>query len=221
VIEPNENASFVCKMEDVLDLYHEPYDPQRPVVCFDESNKDLHKHVRDPLPARPGAVARYDYTYERNGTRNLFMMSEPLTGWRHVDVTKRRRKQEFVEQMRSLVDEHYPDAVRIRVVLDNLSSHQRYAFYEFLPPAEANRLLSKLEFHFTPEHGSWLNMAEIEFSALTTECLDRRIPDAATLRAEVAAWERTRNDDNSDIDWQFTTDDARIKLRQLYPTNHD
>jgi hypothetical protein len=159
-------------MEDVLDLYHEPYDETRPVVCFDESNKELHKEVRDPLPARPGAVARYDYTYERNGTRNLFVVSEPLSGWRHVEVTERRRKQEFVAQMQSLVDDHYPDADCIRVVMDNLNTHQRYAFYEHLPPAEARRLLSKLEFHFTPEHGSWLNMAEIEFSALWTECLD-------------------------------------------------
>jgi len=208
-------------MEETLDLYHEPYDPRRPVICFDESNKELHKEVRDPLPARPGAVARYDYTYERNGTRNLFVMSEPLTGWRHVDITKRRRKQEFVQQMQSLVDDHYPDADCIRVVMDNLNTHQRYAFYEYLPPGEARRLLSKLEFHFTPPHGSWLNMAEIEFSALWTECLDRRIPDAATLRAEVAAWERTRNEDRTGINWQFTTDDARIKLRQLYPTNYD
>ena len=220
MIRPGENAAFVCRMEDVLDLYHDPYDPAHPVVCFDESNKALHKHVRDPLPAKPGAVARYDYTYERNGTRNLFMMSEPLVGWRHVEVTKRRRKQEFVQQMQTLADEHYPDAECIRVVLDNLDTHKAYAFYEFLPPKEARRLLGKLEFHFTPKHGSWLNMAEIEFSALTTECLDRRIPDAATLRAEVAAWERTRNEDNSAIDWQFTTEDARIKLRQLYPTNH-
>ena len=147
------------------------------------------------------------------------MVSEPLTGWRHIEVTERRRKQEFITQMQSLVDDHYPDADCIRVVMDNLNTHQRYAFYEYLPPEEARRLLSKLEFHFTPEHGSWLNMAEIEFSALWTECLDRRIPDAAPLRAEVAAWERTRDEDDSAIDWQFTTDDARIKLRQLYPTN--
>ena len=191
MIKPEHNAAFVQRMEDVLDLYHEPLNPARPVVCFDETNKTLHKHVRDPLPARPGAVARYDYTYERNGTRNLFMMSEPLTGWRHVEVTERRRKPEFVEQMRMLVDEHYPDAERIRVVLDNLSTHKTYAFYECLPPEEAHRLLGKLEFHFTPKHGSWLNMAEIELSALSTGCLDRRIRDAATLRAEVAAWERT------------------------------
>jgi hypothetical protein len=221
VINPDNTAAFVCRMEDVLDLYHEPYDPARPVVCFDETNKALHKHVRDPLPARPGAVARYDYTYERNGTRNLFMMSEPLAGWRSVTVTERRRQQEFAHQMQTLVDEHYPDADCIRVVLDNLSSHKAYALYKTFPPREANRLLSKLEFHFTPEHGSWLNMAEIELSALATECLNRRLPDAASLRAEVAAWERSRNEDGSDINWQFTTDDARIKLRQLYPTNQD
>ena len=135
MITPENSAAFVCKMEDVLDLYHEPYDETRPVVCFDESNKELHEEVRDPLPARPGAVARYDYTYERNGTRNLFVLSEPLIGWRHVEVTKRRRKQEFVAQMQSLVDDHYPDADCIRVVMDNLNTHQRYAFYEYLPPA--------------------------------------------------------------------------------------
>jgi len=216
-----KQCCFCLPDEEVLDLYHEPYDSRRPVVCFDESNKELHKDVHDPLPARPGAVARYDNTYERNGTLNLLVTSEPLTGWRHVEVTKRRRKQDFVQQMQSLVDHHYPDAGCIRVVMDNLNTHQRYAFYEPPPPEEARRLLNKLEFHFTPEHGSWLNMAEIEFCALWTECLDRRIPDAATLHAEVAAWERTRNEDDSMTDWHFTTDDARIKLRQLYPTNHD
>lgn len=206
-------------MEDVLALYHEPYDKDRPVVCFDETNKQLLTHVRDPLPVSPRAVARTDYTYRRAGTCNIFVISEPLVGWRHVDVTKKRTKVEFVEQMRQLVDEHYPDADRIRVVLDNFSTHTEYAFYEFLPPNEARRLLEKLEFHFTPPHGSWLNMAEIELSALASQCLDRRIPDAATLRSEVAAWEQSRNEANSFIDWQFTTDDARIKLRRLYPVS--
>ncbi len=208
-------------MEDVLALYHEPYDPTRPVVCFDETNKELHTHVRDPLPVTPGAVARTDYTYRRAGTRNLFLVSEPLLGWRHVDVTEKRTKKEFVEQMRQLVDEHYPDAARIRVVLDNFSTHAEYAFYEFLPPAQARRLLEKLEFHFTPPHGSWLNMAEIELRALGTQCLNRRIPDAATLRSEVAAWEQQRNKVPSAIEWQFTTADARTKLRTLYPVSND
>jgi hypothetical protein len=208
-------------MEDVLALYHEPYDETRPVVCFDETNKQLLTHVRDPLPAKPGAVARTDHTYRRGGTHNLLMITEPLIGWRHVEVTKNRTKVEFVEQMRQLVDVHYPDADRIRVVLDNFSTHTEYALYEFLPPKEARRLLEKLEFHFTPPHGSWLNMAEIELSALASQCLDRRIPDAATLRSEVAAWEQSRNEAESSIDWQFTTDDARIKLRRLYPVSID
>jgi hypothetical protein len=208
-------------MEDVLDLYHEAYDEKRPAVYFDESNKELHEEVRDPLPRRPGAVARYDYTYERNGTYNLFVMSEPPIGWRRVEVTERRRKHGFIAQIQSFIDNNYSYANYIRVVMGNLNTHQRYAFYEHLPPAETRRLFSKLEFHSTPEHGSWLNMAKIEFSVLWGECLDRRIPNAATPRAEVAASERPRNKDESEIDWQFTTDDARIKLRQLYPANHD
>ncbi len=221
MIPPGQNAKFVCRMEDILALYHEPYDEDQPVVCFDETNKQLLTHVRDPLPAKPGAVARTDYTYRRGGTHNLFVISEPLVGWRHIDVTKKRAKVEFVEQMRQLADVHYPDADRIRVVLDNFSTHTEYAFYEFLPPKEARRLLAKLGFHFTPPHGSWLNMAEIELSALVSQCLARRIPDAATLRAEVAAWERSRNEADSSTDWQFTTDDARIKLRRLYPVSSD
>lgn len=205
-------------MEDVLELYHEPYDPRYPIVCFDESSKQLIKETRQPLPAQPGQVRRYDYEYERNGTRNLFMFSEPLTGWRHVKVTQRRTKHDWAHCMQQLVDEFYPEAERIRVVLDNLNTHTPAALYETFEAAEARRLLRKLEFHYTPKHGSWLNMAEIEFSVLTRQCLDRRIPDADTLHQEIAAWEASRNANASTVNWQFTTDDARIKLAQLYPS---
>ena len=205
-------------MEDVLTLYLEPHDEDRPVICFDESSKALRKHVRDPLPATPGAVAREDHHYQRNGKQMLHITTEPLTGWRHIEISPRRRKREFVERMQELVDDHYPDARCIRVVLDNLNTHNPAAFYEFLPPQQAREYLDRLEFHFTPKHGSWLNMAEIEVSALKTQCLNRRISDAATLRTEVAAWEADRNEAGSTIKWQFTTDDARTKLHQLYPT---
>lgn len=205
-------------MEDILALYHEPYNPECPLVCFDEALKQLVQELRQPLPAQPGQPARYDYTYQRNGTRNLFVFSEPLRGWRHVKVTRRRTKEDFAYCMRYLVDEVYPDAKCIRVVLDNLNTHNPAALYETFEPAEAKRILDKLEFHYTPKHGSWLNMAEIEFSVLTRQCLDRRIPDAETLRQEIAAWEAERNAQATMINWQFTTEDARIKLAQLYPS---
>ena len=208
-------------MERVLDLYHEPYDPDRPIVCFDESHKLLRDHELDPLPDRPGAVERVDHHYDRNGRRELFMIAEPLAGWRHVEVTDQRKTEDWIKCMQQIADEHYPDADCIRVVLDNLSTHKPKAFYEFLPPNEAREYLSRFEFYFTPVHGSWLNMAEIEFSSLGTECLDRRIPDATTLREEVAAWERERNDRDLSVDWQFTATDARIKLKQLYPASND
>jgi hypothetical protein len=218
VIPPPENADFVCHMEDVLALYHEPYKSDCPVVCFDESSKQLIQETRCPLPQQPGQPRRYDYEYQRNGTRNLFMFSEPLTGWRHVKVTERRTKQDWAHCMKQLVDEYYPDAECIRVVQDNLNTHTPAALYETFEASEARRLLDKLEFHYTPKHGSWLNMAEIEFSVLTRQCLDRRIPDEETLCREIAAWESTRNAQASQINWQFTTDDARIKLAQLYPS---
>lgn len=205
-------------MEDVLVLYHEPYDSRYPSVCFDESNKQLIKETRVPISAEPGQVARYDYEYERNGTRNLFLFFEPLTGWRHIKVTKRRTKHDWAVCMKQLVDDFYPDAVRIRVVLDNLNTHTPAALYETFEPAEARRILDKLEFHYTPKHGSWLNMAEIEFSVLTRQCLDRRIPDAETLCREIAAWETTRNSNATTVNWRFTTADARIKLERLYPS---
>lgn len=221
MIPPDENAEFVYRMEDVLALYHEPYDPRFPMICFDESNKQLIKETRRPLPAKPGQLRRCDYEYERNGTRNLFLFFEPLTGWRHVKVTQRRTKRDWAHCMKQLVDEFYPEAKRIRVVLDNLNTHMPAALYETFEAAEARRLVEKIEFHYTPKHGSWLNMAEIEFSVLTRQCLDRRIPDAEPLRQEIAAWERARNTCGASTKWQFTTDDARTKLAQLYPLIHD
>jgi len=205
-------------MEDVLELYHEPYDPLYPMVCFDETSKQLIKETRVPLPAKPGQGQRYDYEYERNGVRNLFLLFEPLAGWRHVKVTQRRTKKDWAKCMRQLVDEFYPDAIRIRVVLGNLNTHNPAALYEVFEPAEARRLLDKLEFHYTPKHGSWLDMAEIEFSVLIRQCLDRRIPDAESLCREVAAWQIDRNANATKVNWRFTTEDARIKLERLYPS---
>jgi transposase len=205
-------------MEDILDLYEIPYDPERPVVCFDESSKQLIMEKRLPLPAAPGQVARYDYEYKRNGTRNLFMFFEPLTGYRHIEVTERRTMQDFAHCMKWLVDEAYPDTMCIRLVVDNLNTHRPAALYETFPPAEANRILKRLEWHYTPKHGSWLNMAEIEFSVLKRQCLDRRIPDADTLTREIKAHEEKRNHSHSTVNWQFTSEDARIKLHRLYPT---
>jgi hypothetical protein len=212
------SAEFVAAMEDVLDLYIEPYDPKRPKVNFDETSKQLIRETREPLPAAPGRAARYDYEYERNGTRNLFMCVEPQAGWRHITVTERRTMQDFAHQMQWLVDEEYPEASVIRVVLDNLNTHKPASLYETFAPAEARRLLKKLEFHYTPKHGSWLNMAEIELSILSRQCLDRRIPDDATLRREITAYEDTRNAANATITWRFTTMDAREKLHRLYPS---
>ena len=205
-------------MEDVLDLYEEAYDPARPKVCFDETNKQLIEEKRLPLPAKPGQPACYDYEYKRNGVRNLFMFCEPQRGWRHIDVTKQRTMQDFARQMQWLVDVTYPDAEVVRVVLDNLNTHKPASLYETFPPAEARRILKKLEFHYTPKHASWLNMAEIEFSVLSRQCLDRRIEDERTLTQELAAYERRRNDARATIDWRFTSQDARVKLQRLYPS---
>ena len=205
-------------MEDVLDLYTEPYDPKRPKVNFDETSKQLIRETREPLPAAPGRPARYDYEYERNGTRNLFMLVEPQVGWRHITATERRTMQDFAHQMQWLVDEGYPDATVIRVVMDNLNTHKPASLYETFAPAEARRLLKKLEFHHTPKHGSWLNMAEIELSILSRQCLDRRIPDDAMLRREITAYEDARNAAKATITWRFTTTDAREKLQGLYPS---
>ena len=208
-------------MEDVLEVYQRPYDEQRPVVCLDEQSKQLIKETRKPIPSQPGQPAKEDYEYERNGTANLFMIFEPLVGWRHVKVTERRTKVDFAEVIKELVDEHYPYADKIVLVMDNLNTHKVASLYEAFPPAEARRLIDKLEIHYTPKHGSWLDMAETELSTLTRQCLDRRIPDRQSLIHEVAAWEASRNDAEATVDWQFTTKDARIKLKRLYPSIQD
>lgn len=218
MIPPEKNAEFVAAMEDVLDVYERPYDPARPVVCLDEQSKQLIKETRTPIPAAPGRPARTDYEYERNGTANLFMLFEPLGGWRHVKVTERRTRTDFAELIRELVDVHYPKAEKIVLVMDNLNTHKAASLYEAFPPAEARRLVEKLEIHYTPKHGSWLDMAETELSILTKQCLDRRIPDMPTLIREVAAWEEQRNSAEATIEWQFTTDQARTKLKRLYPS---
>lgn len=204
-------------MEDVLNVYARPYDERRPVVCLDEKSKELHGEVREPLPVAPGKPAKQDSEYKRNGVANLFMQVEPLTGKRRVRVTERRTAVDCAEQLRLLVDEDYPEAERIVLVTDNLNTHHIGCLYEAFEPEVAERIAAKLEWHFTPEHGSWLNMAEIELSALGRQCLNRRIENQETLIREVAAWQESRNAEQVTINWQFTTKDARIKLRQLYP----
>ena len=205
-------------MEDVLDVYAEPYDPTRPKVNFDETTKQLIQETRQPLPAQPGRPQRYDYEYARNGTRNLFLFVEPQAGRLHVWVTEQRTKLDFAQAMQWLVDEGYPEATVIRVVLDNLNTHKLASLYEAFEPAEARRIARKLELHYTPKHGSWLNMAEIELSVLQQQCLDRRIPDDATLGREIAAWEHQRNTEQATIDLRFSVSDARKKLERLYPS---
>lgn len=214
---PTADVEFVALMEIILDLYERAYDPKHPVVCFDETSKQLIEETRLPLPMKPGQVQRYDYEYQRNGTRNLFLFFEPLAGWRHIDVTEHRAKLDFAHQMRWLVDVAYPDVDGIDVVLDNLNTHTYGALYEAFEPAEARRIARKLNFHYTPRHASWLNMAEIEFSVIARK-LGPRVPNAAALNQKVAAIERSRNEAQSTVDWQFTSDDARIKLKRLYPS---
>jgi len=218
VIPPRASAAFVAPMEDVLDTYEKPYDSSRPVVCVDEGGKQLIGEVRQPLPVRPGSVAKQDSEYQRNGMANLFMAFEPLAGRRHVEVTERKTSVDFARFLKQLGDDHYPDAERIVLVCDNLSTHGPAAFYEAFEPAEARRLAQRFEWHYTPKHGSWLNVAEMELSVLARQCLDRRIPDRDALGREVAAWERDRNRAVVKVNWQFTTEDARLKLRKLYPT---
>lgn len=205
-------------MEDVLDLYAAPYDPERPQVCFDERPYQLISETRAPLPARPGQPERYDYEYRREGTCNLFVVFQPLVGWRQVKVTERRTKQDFASCMKELVDVHFSEAQVVRVVLDNLNTHTPAALYEAFEPAEARRIARRLEFHYTPKHGSWLNMVEIEISVLSDQCLDRRIPDIHTLRREASAWQTARNERHVTVHWTFTTEDARAKLERLYPS---
>ncbi len=204
-------------MEEVLDVYMLPEDPAYPLVCMDEASKQLVGETRLPLPAQPGDVAHYDYEYVRNGVANLFMFFAPLVGWRHVQVTERRTRVDWAHAMRALVDVYFPEAIKIRVVSDNLNTHEAGSLYEAFPPEEARRILDRLELHHTPKHGSWLNMAEIELSVLGRQCLDRRIPDAETLQREVTAWQAPRNGTAATMEWRFTTADARIKLKHLYP----
>jgi len=208
-------------MEDVLDLYAEEYDAQRPVVGFDETSKQLIAETRQPLPMRVGKVNRFDYEYERGGVRNLFMFCEPKRGWRHVAVTERRTQRDFAEQMKWLVDVAFPAAERVRVVLDNLNTHKVASLYERFAPEEARRITKRLEFHYTPKHGSWLNIAEIEFSVFSRQCLDRRIPDEETLKRETRKLESQRNAACAKIEWRFTIEDARRKLHRLYPSTSD
>ncbi len=205
-------------MEDVLDVYTRPYDPSRPVICLDETSKQLLRETRPEQPPAPGRPARVDYEYEREGVVNLFLCCEPLAGQRWVDVTAQRTRREWAQQIQQLVDVRYPDAERLVLVMDNLNVHTPGALYDVFAPAEAKRLADKLEIHHTPKHGSWLNIAEIELSVLSRQCLDRRVPDAATLTDEVHAWQERRNAAVRTVDWRFTTADARIKLKRLYPS---
>lgn len=205
-------------MENVLDLYHEPYDPEYPVICFDEGGKQLFAETRTPLPISPGQPYRFDYEYQRCGTANLFMMFEPLAAWRHVEVTDQHTMIDFAHCLRDLVDIHRPDAKQIRIVLDNLSTHKPAALYEAFDAPEARRIAQRLTFHYTPKHGSWLNMAEIELGVLQRQCLDRRIDNKDFLASEVTAWQHRRNHDAGTVNWHFSTADARLKLHQLYPS---
>lgn len=205
-------------MEDILDVYKRPYDKTHPLVCMDESSKQHIKETREPIPAKPGSVEKYDSEYERNGVSNLFMFFEPLEGQRHVGVTDQRTAVDWAHQIRYLVDVMFPHAKRISLVMDNLNTHTGASLYKAFAPAEARRILDKLEIHYTPKHGSWLNMAEIELSILSRQCLDRRIPDQDTLKKEVAAWQEIRNAIARPMEWRFTTEEARIKLKKLYPS---
>jgi uncharacterized small protein (DUF1192 family) len=205
-------------MEDVLDVYHRPHDPACPLVCLDETSKQLIKETRMPIPARPGRPVRTDYEYERNGTGNIFMLFAPLQGWRHVEVTDRHAAVDYAQLLRDVSDRWFPNATKIALVQDNLSTHKPASLYVAFPPAEARRLVERFEWHYTPKHGSWLNMAETELSVLSSQCLDRRISSKQLLSDEITAWEAARNKHHAKADWQFTTADARIKLKRLYPS---
>jgi len=218
VIPPKANAQFVAAMEDVLQVYTRPHDEAQPLVCLDETSKQLVAETRTPLPMQPGQPARHDYEYERNGTANLFMLFAPLEGWRHVKVTDRRTAVDFAHVLKDLSDIHFASAEKIVLVQDNLNTHVPAALYEAFPPQQARRLVERFEWHYTPKHGSWLDMAESELAILSGQCLDRRIPDRPTLEAEVAAWLQRRNANHAKADWRFTTADARIRLKSLYPS---
>jgi DDE superfamily endonuclease len=217
VIAPEASAGFVANMEDVLEVYQRPRDSQRPVVCLDETSKQLIVETRAPIPAKPGQKARHDYEYERNGVANLFMLFAPLEGWRHVKVTGRHAAVDYAHVLKDLSDVHFPSATKIILVQDNLSTHTTASLYVAFPAAEARRLLERFEWHYTPKHGSWLDMAESELGVLASQCLDRRIADKQILASEIAAWQDNRNKHHAKADWQFTTADARVKLKRLYP----
>lgn len=218
MIPPDQNADFVCAMEDVLEVYRRPYDPKRPQICVDETCKQLVSETRRPIAAEPGQPERIDYEYERQGTANAFMATEPLTGTRWTKVTERRTAFDFAEFVKDLADRWYPNAEKLVLVMDNLNTHKLASLYEAFEPTEARRLAERLEIHYTPKHGSWLNMAEIELSVLGRQCLDRRIGSMEELQKEVAAWQGARNRKQGAIDWQFKTADARVKLKRLYPS---
>jgi hypothetical protein len=215
---PTVSPEFVWRMEDVLELYAEPFDPAYPVVCFDESPYQMISETRVPVPVEPGKPQRIDYEYKREGTCNLFMFFQPLGGWRHVKVTERRTAKDYAECMKELVDVHFPDAILISVVQDNLNTHTGAALYEAFAPAEARRILNKLDFRYTPKHGSWRNMAEVEIGVVLGQCLDQRIPNMATVRRKIGGWERRRNTAKAMVNWRFTTTTAREKLKRLYPS---
>jgi hypothetical protein len=217
-IPPTANAAFVCAMEDILEVYRRPYNSNEPLVCMDETAKQLIKEIRQPEPVKLGKTARYDYEYERNGVCNLFMFYEPFGGKRYTAVTERRTKIDWAHQIKELLDIHYPEINKIVLVMDNLNTHTGASLYEAFPPAEARRLLERLEMHYTPKHGSWLNIAEIELRVLIGQCLNRRIPNKQTLEHEISLWQNQRNFMQAKVDWRFSTDDARIKLKRLYPT---
>jgi hypothetical protein len=218
VIPPKANAAFVAAMEDVLEVYTRPHDAARPLVCLDETSKQLVAETRPPEPMRKGQPARCDYEYKRNGTANLFMLFAPLEGSRHVEITERRTAIDYARILRDLADVHFPKAEKIVLVQDNLNTHAPASLYEAFEPAEARRIIERFEWHYTPKHGSWLNLAESELAVLSCQCLDRRIPDAAALRTEVDAWRLRRNTHHAKANWRFTTADARVKLKTLYPS---
>ena len=217
MIPPDASAAFVADMEDVLEVYHRPRDPARPLVCLDETSKQLIVETRTPIPAKPGQPQRHDYEYERNGVANLFMLFAPLEGWRHVKVTDRHTAIDYADVLRELSDLHFPDATKIVLVQDNLNTHKPASLYEAFPAAQARRLVERFEWHYTPKHGSWLDMAESELGVLTSQCLDRRIADQKILAQQVGAWRDYRNKHHAKANWQFTTTDARVKLKRLYP----
>jgi DDE superfamily endonuclease len=220
-VPPDADGEYVWHMEDVIQTYMLPYDAKRPVVCFDEASRQLFGEVREPEPVEPGRRAKEDYEYERKGTCNLFMMCEPLRGWRHVKVTDRRTRRDYAECLKELVDVHYPRAEKVVLVQDHLNTHSGGSLYEAYPPAEALRILNKVEFHYTPKHGSWLNMAESEISILSRQCLDRRLDCQSKVVNEVTPWEHKRNEKRVRVHWTFTLAVARQKLRKLYPTIED